>query len=94
MIEKTAVIKNTAGIHCRPSALIVKASKVYLDCEIRVIAQSGTCDPRSVLALISLALGPGTSITIQVNGPDEAQVCNALVELFETHFDFPTSGNP
>jgi len=79
MIEKTAIIKNSAGIHCRPSAQIVKAAKVYLDCEIRVIAETGTCDPRSVLALISLALGPGTDITIQVEGLNEARVCQELV---------------
>ncbi|NCC50288.1 MAG: HPr family phosphocarrier protein [Spartobacteria bacterium] len=92
MIEKTAVIKNSDGIHCRPSAVIVKASKCYTDCQIRVLAQTGSCDPRSVLALISLALSPGTIIRIQVEGPEEERICGELVELFETHFDFPPLG--
>lgn len=87
-MERTAVIRNEAGIHCRPSACIVKAALSYPG-EITVIAPSGSCDPRSIIALISLGLEKGTEITIRVDGPDEEEQCLRLVELFETHYDFP-----
>lgn len=88
MVEMPATIQNSAGIHCRPSACIVKATAAYPG-EITVIAPSGSCDPRSIMALIALGLEQGTQITIRVEGPDEEEQCRRLVELFETHFDFP-----
>jgi phosphotransferase system HPr-like phosphotransfer protein len=36
-----------------------------------------------------LGLEKGAEVSIQVSGPDEEAFCNKLVELFETHFDFP-----
>ncbi len=43
MIELPATIRNEQGIHCRPSAVIIKAVKNY-DGEIRVISEEGECD--------------------------------------------------
>lgn len=88
MVERTAIVRNSAGIHCRPSACIVKATSSYPG-QITVCAPSGECDPRSIMALIALGLDSGTEISIRVEGPDEEDQCARLVELFETHFDFP-----
>ena len=88
MIEAKAVIQNEAGIHCRPSAILVKEGCAY-EGEILVTAPSGTCQLTSALELIMLGLEKGTEIDIQVSGPDEENEIKKLVELFETHFDFP-----
>lgn len=88
MIEKKAIIKNTQGIHCRPSAVIVQEAVNYPG-TITVAANDKTCSLTSVLELITLALEEGTEVTISVEGPDEAAFCDKLVALFETHFDFP-----
>jgi phosphotransferase system HPr (HPr) family protein len=88
MFEAKAVIQNGAGIHCRPSAILVTEGSAYSG-EILVTAESGTCTLTSALELIMLGLEPGAEVTIQVTGPDEKAFGNKLVELFETHFDFP-----
>jgi phosphotransferase system HPr (HPr) family protein len=88
MIELTATVRNAHGIHCRPSAAIVKAVTGYPG-DIEVIAESGTCDPRSIMGLIALGLAEGAAITIRVSGPEEEAQCRRLVELFELHYDFP-----
>ncbi len=88
MIETKAVIQNEAGIHCRPSAILVKEGCAY-DGEIVVTADSGSCTLTSALELIMLGLEKGTPVAIQVSGPDEENMAKKLVELFETHFDFP-----
>ena len=88
MIEQKAVIRNSAGIHCRPSALIIKSTAGYAG-KIAVKSEHGTCDLRSVLDLISMGLDHGSRITIRVDGPDEAAYCRKLVDLFQTEFDFP-----
>lgn len=88
MFESTAVIKNEAGIHCRPSAILVKEGSSYAG-KILVSAPSGICDLTSALECIMLGLEQGTEISIQVTGPDEERYAKKLAELFETHFDFP-----
>ena len=88
MFEARAIIQNEAGIHCRPSAVLVKTGAAYAG-EILVTAESGTCTLTSALECIMLGLEKGAEVTIQVSGPDEEAFCNKLVELFETHFDFP-----
>lgn len=88
MVEKKATIQNAQGIHCRPSAMIVRFVENYSG-EVLVRAERGETRLRSILELMSLELYPGVEVTIQVDGPDEETFCHDLVALFETHFDFP-----
>jgi phosphotransferase system HPr (HPr) family protein len=88
MIEMTATIQNGQGIHCRPSAVIVKHTAGY-DGEITVSGDKGVTALRSILELMTLELFPGSQVRVQVNGPDEETFCKDLVALFETQFDFP-----
>jgi phosphocarrier protein len=88
MFETTAVVKNEAGIHCRPSAILVKEGSAYPG-EILITAPAGTCTLTSALECIMLGMEQGTPVTIQVTGPDEEAYGRKLAELFETHFDFP-----
>jgi len=88
MVEKKAIIQNQQGIHCRPSAMIVRFVNSY-EGDILVRANRGETSLRSILELMSLELYPGSEVTIQVNGPDEEEFCHDLVALSETHFDFP-----
>lgn len=88
MFETNAIIQNEAGIHCRPSAILVKEGTAYAG-EILVQAASGSCDLTSALECIMLGLEKGAEVTIQVTGPDEEVYAKKLAELFEFHFDFP-----
>ena len=92
MVEVKAVIKNEAGIHCRPTALLTQAAAGY-DGTITVTAPAGTCQLGSALELMILGLEKGTPITIQAEGSDEAAAAAKFKELFETEFDFPNAGN-
>ena len=91
MVEVKAVIQNAAGIHCRPTAEIVKASVEY-DGIVTVIAKSGSCELGSALELLMLGLEQGTEITLQIDGPDEEAAADQFKKLFETNFDFPDAG--
>ncbi len=88
MIERTATVQNQQGIHCRPSAVIVREAMNYPGV-INAKYDGRESNLRSVMDLLILGLKQGAEITIQVSGPDETQFCGRLVELFETHFDFP-----
>ncbi len=89
MIEVQTTVRNTAGIHCRPSALIVKAVGDFSG-DLRIINPEGrTADPRSIMDLLALGLHEGHRITIQVEGPGEEAMAERIAELFARHFDFP-----
>ncbi|HMP89890.1 MAG TPA: HPr family phosphocarrier protein [Kiritimatiellia bacterium] len=83
-----ATIQNEHGIHCRPTALIIKSIGDYSG-TIVVRCETGEANPRSMLNLMSLGLAQGTQIVIAVDGPDEEAMAIRLRDMFETNFDFP-----
>lgn len=87
-VEARATVRNAMGIHCRPSAVIIKEAADYPG-RVRVVSESRECDLRSVIHLIALGLHQGAEVLIQVTGPDAAGFARKLAELFERHFDFP-----
>ena len=88
MQVRHATIANSQGIHCRPSAVIVKEFMGYPG-TIRISNGKGSCDVSSVMQLLSLELHLGSKVKIEVEGENEVAVADRLVELFQTHFDFP-----
>ncbi len=88
MVKTTAVIKNSAGIHVRPSGIIFETLKDYPG-SIVIIVQGERYRLDSIMVLLALGLVKGSEIQIEVNGPDEKNKCKALKELFEKEFDFP-----
>jgi len=88
MKTRTAIIENTQGIHCRPSALIVKEFQGYPG-RILISNANGSCNVDSVMQLLSLEMHLGNEVKIEVEGENEASIVDRLVELLQTKFDFP-----
>ncbi|USG65847.1 HPr family phosphocarrier protein [Brevibacillus ruminantium] len=84
MIQFEVIIKAEGGLHARPAALLVNCvaqsqSKVFL---IRKQDQKRV-DARSILGIMTLGTVQGDQLLIEIDGPDEAQVSEAIRELFE-----------
>lgn len=92
MVERSVVIRNPHGIHCRPSALIIKAIAGHQG-EIEVTTESGSTNLRSMIGLIGLGLAAGTVANVRVSGDDEEQLLETVVDLLEREYDFPDAGN-
>ncbi|MDR0994216.1 MAG: HPr family phosphocarrier protein [Verrucomicrobiota bacterium] len=88
MQTRQATIANPQGIHCRPSALIVKEFMSYPG-KITITNENGSVDLSSVLQLLSLEMHLGNTVVVTVEGENEEQVADRLLELFQTRFDFP-----
>ena len=90
MKERLVTIRNKAGIHCRPSSVILNTiSKEFPDHRFEVIADGASTELNSILALISLGLSCGTQVVVQVEGADEDNALKRIGDLFEYEFDFP-----
>lgn len=89
MFQQKATIVNSAGIHCRPSAIIFSEVLPYLEAhEFQVSGERGVTKLTGILELISMGFHCGEEVTITVNGPKEDEIGKKLVELFTKSFDF------
>lgn len=88
MTRKTAVIKNSAGIHVRPSGVIFEEVNGYPG-KIEITFNGDTHELNSIMTLLAMGLVNGSKVEITVEGPDEEDKSEKLKNLFETEFDFP-----
>ena len=86
MIEKTLVVKNRAGIHARPAALITQAANKF-ESEITLVKEDVSVNAKSIMGVIALALSYNSTILLQADGKDEAEAIQAIEELFESKFE-------
>ncbi|MCK4353567.1 HPr family phosphocarrier protein [candidate division WOR-3 bacterium] len=86
MLEKEMTIINTLGIHARPAAMIVKVAGKYKSTV--VITKDGIeANGRSIMDILMLEAEKGSKINIIVDGEDERDVFDAVVELVNRGFD-------
>jgi phosphocarrier protein len=83
---RTVEILNERGLHARASAKFVKLASEF-DAEVTVSRDEQKVDARSIMGLMMLAAGPGSSIDIAAEGPDAQAAIDALAELVAGRFD-------
>jgi phosphocarrier protein len=83
--HSTLVIKNRNGLHARPAALFVKTSNRFQS-EIWVEKEGERVNGKSIMGLMMLAAGQGSSLDIFVEGPDAEEVLSELARLVESKF--------
>ena len=79
-VEREFSIRNELGLHARPAGQFVALASTFSS-EISVGRGDEWVDGRSVLSLLSLAAGSGSSLRIRATGPDAAEAVDALGEL-------------
>jgi phosphocarrier protein len=79
-------IVNERGLHARASAKFVKLAAAF-DAEVTVSREGTTVDARSIMGLMMLAAGLGSTIEIAAEGPEAKPALDALVELVQGRFD-------
>ena len=84
--RRTVEIVNERGLHARASAKFVKLASTF-DAEVSVSRDGSTVDARSIMGLMMLAAGIGSTIEISAEGEEAAQAVAALCELVENRFD-------
>ena len=86
MTERDVVVKNRAGIHARPAALIVQTASQY-SAHIEFKNDHETINAKSIMGIITLGASYNSTITISADGEDEEDAVNRLAELFENRFE-------
>jgi len=85
-VRRNVVICNRRGLHARAAARFVKLAFEF-DAEV-IVAKNGTSvSGRSIMGLMMLAAGPGTSLELCATGPDAERAVAALAALIGGGFD-------
>ena len=80
--EAEVEIKNADGLHMRPAMQFVDIANRYKS-DITVSNSETKVDGKSIMQMSILAATCGTKLKIKAEGPDAAEVVNALRELVE-----------
>ena len=86
MTEREIVIKNRAGIHARPAALIVQTANQF-DSQIYLEKDNDRINSKSIMGIITLGAAYNTTLKILADGSDEAEAVEAIATLFENRFE-------
>jgi phosphocarrier protein len=86
MTARDVIVSNELGLHARAAARFVRLASRFQS-RIRIARGATVMDGKSVLGILLLAAGRGTTLTITADGPDEAVAVDALVRLVESRFD-------
>jgi phosphocarrier protein HPr len=78
-------ICNKKGLHARASAKFVQTVEKF-DAEVKVKRGHEVVGGTSIMGLMMLAAGPGTTITVEASGPQAAEVVDALAALVSGRF--------
>ena len=85
MIKTTVTISNKLGLHARASAKLTKIASSHA-CEVWMSRGDRRVNAKSIMGVMMLAAGIGSTVEIETSGPDEQAAMDALVALIDDKF--------
>jgi len=86
VIERRIAIGHRMGLHARAAAKLVELTRKY-ESEItlhrEVSGDHRQADARSILALLLLAAGHGSTVEVRASGADEAEAVECICEYLK-----------
>ena len=86
--KSPAVVSDPVGFHLRAAGRIVKLTKSFTS-DVTIRFNGKTANAKSIMGLASLAAEYGTTVEVEVSGPDEEEACGSLVHLIEVELAHP-----
>lgn len=85
MIKTSVTISNKLGLHARASAKLTKLAGSY-PCEVWISRGDRRVNAKSIMGVMMLAAGIGSTVTLEIEGPDEQAAMDGLVGLINDRF--------
>ncbi|QOR66184.1 HPr family phosphocarrier protein [Cytobacillus suaedae] len=82
MVEKQVEVLLKTGLQARPAALFVQEANKYSS-DIFLEKDGKKVNAKSIMGLMSLAVGSGATITLAAEGNDEADALEALATFVQ-----------
>ncbi len=85
MISRDIEIINKLGLHARASAKLTQLAAKYQS-EVWLTRNERRVNAKSIMGVMMLAAGKGSTVMLETEGPDEQECFDALVALIEARF--------
>jgi len=86
VIQRELTVLNRLGLHARATARLVQLLSTFR-CQATLEARGREVNAKSIMGVMLLAAGPGSSVLLRVDGEDEQAAADAVAALFERRFD-------
>ena len=90
-LAQQLTIVNRKGLHARASARFVRTAECF-DANLHVIKDGQSVNGNSIMGLMMLGAGPGSTILVQATGKQAREALEAIVELVNNGFDEDNEG--
>ena len=87
------VIRNRRGLHARASARLVRTAELF-DAVIKVTKDGVTVGGTSIMGLMTLAAGPGSTVLLETRGRQAREALEAIADLVACGFDEDSDAAP
>jgi len=84
-LARELTIVNSRGLHARASAKFVKCAEAF-DADLTVSRDGQSASGMSIMGLMMLAAGEGSTIVVEARGPQAAQALEAISALVASGF--------
>ena len=91
MVSQNVTVVNQLGMHARAAAKFVHLATKFR-AHVRVARDRREMDGKSIMGILLLAAGRGSTITISADGSDEREAIDALAALVASGFGEDTCG--
>ncbi len=85
MLTKESQIINKLGLHARASAKLTQLAGKF-KCEVWMSKGTRRINAKSIMGVMMLAAGKGSTVSIETDGADEAEAMEALLALIADYF--------
>jgi phosphocarrier protein len=85
VVTRVLQICNKKGLHARASAKFVQTVEKF-EADVKVMRGQEVVGGTSIMGLMMLAAGPGTTITVEATGREASEVIEALAALVSGRF--------
>ena len=85
MLTQETEIINKLGLHARASAKLTQMAGKY-SCEVWMSKGTRRINAKSIMGVMMLAAGKGSKVTVETDGPDEAEAMDALLAMIADYF--------
>lgn len=85
MIKTSTTISNKLGLHARASAKLTKLAGSFT-CEVWIAKGERRVNAKSIMGVMMLAAGIGSTVELETDGPDEQKAMDALLALIHDKF--------
>jgi phosphocarrier protein HPr len=85
MIKTNTTINNKLGLHARASAKLTKIAGSF-PCEVWLTKGERRINAKSIMGVMMLAAGIGSTVEVETNGAQEAEASAAILALIADKF--------